>query len=286
MALIDCKFFSETLGMACSMRVILPETGSTHATQLSGSEASSRVAAQADGDGRTAPHRTLFLLHGLGDDETIWTRQTSIERSIAPFGVAVVMPNVHRSFYSNMKHGYRYWDFVSGELLDKARSFFPLSLAREDNFVAGSSMGGYGAFKLALSRPESFAAAASLSGVMDLAEWRPDRASDFRLVFGDAGAVPGTGLDLFHVARTLAASPGPKPRLYQCCGSEDFLHTQNLRFRDFVKPLGFDHEYRGGTGDHTWTYWDKMLVEVLDWLFVTSAPDTARTSGTGSAQRC
>jgi S-formylglutathione hydrolase FrmB len=69
-----------------------------------------------------------------------------------------------------MHKGYRYWDFVSQELLHKARGFFPLSSAREDNFVAGLSMGGYGALKLALSLPERFAAAASLSGVTDVAQ--------------------------------------------------------------------------------------------------------------------
>ena len=40
-----------------------------------------------------------------------------------------------------MHRDYRYWDFVSQELLDKARAFFPLSSVREDNFVAGPSMG-------------------------------------------------------------------------------------------------------------------------------------------------
>ena len=44
------------------------------------------------------------------------------------------------------------------------RSFFRVSARREDTFVAGLSMGGYGALKWALHQPERFAAAASLSG--------------------------------------------------------------------------------------------------------------------------
>ena len=50
-----------------------------------------------------------------------------------------------------------------------ARSFFPLSEKREENFVAGLSMGGYGAIKLGLRKSEAFAAAASLSGALDMA---------------------------------------------------------------------------------------------------------------------
>src|SRR4051812_12004642 len=123
MALIDCKFFSETLGMSSSMRVILPETTERRIGLVSlGAGLPSDAAANSAGQTAFGGHPTLFLLHGMSDDETIWTRSTNIERYAAELGLAVVMPNVHRSFYTNMVHGYRYWDFVSLELIDKARS--------------------------------------------------------------------------------------------------------------------------------------------------------------------
>lgn len=245
MALIDCKFFSETLGMSSSMRVVLPEA--TERRRLSG-------------------HPTLLLLHGLSDDESVWTRSTNVERYASALGLALVMPNVHRSFYTNMVHGYRYWDFVSVELLAKARSFFPLSSAREDNFVAGLSMGGYGAFKLALSLPESFAAAASLSGVADIAHTSARPAADFRLIFGEQGPARGSAEDLFHLAASLARSSAQKPRLYQCCGTEDFLLAENRELRAHLQPLGFDYLYEEGPGAHDWAYWEKMIAPALRWL--------------------
>jgi len=259
MALIDCKFFSETLGMRMSMRVILPETTERRIGDVGVSEARS---------GGFRGHPTLFLLHGMSDDETAWSRFTSIERYVAPLGLAVVMPNVHRSFYTNMLHGYRYWDFISQELIAKARGFFPVSEAREDNFVAGLSMGGYGAFKLALSMPEVFAAAASLSGVSEASELREDRSLDMQLIFGDAGPTRGSEHDLFHLAATLAGSGRAKPRLYQCCGTEDFLHAQNGRLRDYLQPLGFDYLYEEGAGAHNWEYWDRMIARTVRWLAV------------------
>ena len=79
----------------------------------------------------------LYLLHGLSDDHTIWQRRTSIERYVAPLGIAVIMPNVHRSFYTDMAHGLKYWTFVSEELPQIAQSFFPLSDAREDSPTNG-----------------------------------------------------------------------------------------------------------------------------------------------------
>ena len=257
MALIDCKFFSETLGMCSSLRVVLPETTERRIGDVGVSRA---------GQATFRGHPTLFLLHGMSDDETIWTRSTSLERYAARLGLAVVMPNVHRSFYTNMLHGYRYWDFVSQELLAKARSFFPLSSAREDNFVAGLSMGGHGAFKLALRLPQVFAAAASLSGVADVTEFRQSRALDYDLIFGSEGPARGSEHDVFHLASALAASGEPRPRLYQCCGTEDFLLAQNRALRDHLQPLGYDYLYEEGPGDHDWEYWDKMIARTLSWL--------------------
>src|SRR4030095_358208 len=97
-------------------------------------------------------------------------RRTSIERYAAARNLAVIMPAVDRSFYQNMERGARYWDFLSEELPDIFRQFFPLSSKRDDTFAAGLSMGGYGALRLGLAKPEQFAAVASLSGALDLNE--------------------------------------------------------------------------------------------------------------------
>jgi len=257
MAWIQCDFFSEVLGLSTSMGVILPQ-------------------AAAGGPGAAAPadpgrrHPTLWLLHGLSDDHTIWHRRTSIERYAAPLGLAVVMPAVGRSFYADTTYGHRYWTFVSEELPALARTFFPLSEARRDNFVAGLSMGGYGAFKLALRRPDRFAAAASLSGALDIVraveEAEDELREELRRVFGDPAALPGSDDDLLHLAEQVARSAGPRPALYAWCGTEDFLFEQNVRFRDHARQVGLDLTYEEGPGDHQWLHWDRQIQRVLDWL--------------------
>jgi putative tributyrin esterase len=259
MALIDCKFFSETLGMCSTMRVVLPETTQQRVGDVGVSRA---------GQAAFRGHPTLYLLHGMSDDESIWTRSTNVERYASALGLAVVMPNVHRSFYTNMLHGYRYWDFVSSELLAKARAFFPLSSAREDNFVAGLSMGGHGAFKLALRLPQVFSAAASLSGVADVIQFRESRSLDYELIFGATGPERGSEHDVFQLATALAASGEPMPRLYQCCGTEDFLLAQNRQLRAHLQPLGFDYLYEEGPGNHDWQYWEKAIDRTLRWLTI------------------
>ncbi|MCD1258438.1 esterase family protein [Paenibacillus athensensis] len=255
MAFIDCHFYSETLGISTAMHVLLPQRSTTQIGMTG------RVLG-------TGKHPVLYLLHGLSDDHTIWMRRTSIERYAAELGLAVVMPAVGRSFYTDMAHGYRYWTFVSEELPQLAREFFPLSAERELNFAAGLSMGGYGAMKLGLSHPERFAAVASLSGALDVRRFidNPENMADFRLIFGDGADVAASDNNLLRLADKLAESGKPAPKLYQACGTEDFLYADNVRFRDYIRGLPFDLTYEEGPGIHDWAYWDLKIQSVLDWL--------------------
>jgi len=258
MILTEVHFFSEALTQRCTMQVILPQ----------------RTLAEAKSK-RLPKYRTLYLLHGHSDDHTAWQRWTSIERYVEGLNLAVVMPAVHLSFYTDMAHGGKYWQFISEEMPVVVRDLFPLSSARKHNFVAGLSMGGYGAFKLALTYPERYAAAASLSGAVDISDVvrvkkeDPDNKAwlaEMRTVFGDLSKVPGSKHDLIALAKKAAKAP-VKPRLYQCCGTEDFLYADNLRFRDAVRKLSLDLTYEEGPGEHNWAYWDKMIQNVLAWMF-------------------
>lgn len=260
MAFIQCHFWSSVLQMQMPMWVLLPQ----------GRCMSRR--------GRTGPGLpTLYLLHGLSDDHTIWMRRTSIERYVAAKGLAVVMPTVHRGFYTDMATGGRYWSFISEEAPAVARGLFGLSDRWEDRFVAGLSMGGYGAFKLALRQPDRWAAAASLSGAMDIlqrlagepSEWR----SEMLRIFGPPEVARGGDDDLFALASRLVAGSGPRPMLYQICGDKDYLYAENLAFRDHCSAIGLDVRYEEDPGcAHAWDYWDLCIQRVLQWL---PLPDAA-----------
>ncbi len=260
MALIKCDFFSEALTLSTTMTVILPQETQTQIGLTN----------KKNGD----KHPTLWLLHGFSDDDSIWARRTSIERYAAEYGLAVVMPQVHHSFYTDMVYGNKYWTFLTEELPRLARSFFPLSEAREDNFVAGLSMGGYGALKWALRFPDRFAAAASLSGVTDLAEHvRKSRETGeginpqvIDLIFGEE-TVKGSENDLLTLIQKLDEQiEVDLPKLYQCCGTEDFLYEDNLIFNKACKETRFDLTDSFSPGTHEWGYWDAKIQDVLKWL--------------------
>jgi putative tributyrin esterase len=256
MILSQINFFSDVLVTRCSINVILPQRKPTDPH-----------------DNYRTPFRVLYLLHGHSDDHTAWQRWTSIERYVEGFNLAVIMPAVQNSFYTDMVRGGKFFTFLTEELPAVAHDLFPLSTERADTFVAGLSMGGYGAFKLALTRPDLFSAAASLSGALDICEVVKGHGDpnayiwleSMRNIFGELEKVPGSPHDLFTLAEKVSQSVR-KPRLFQYCGTDDFLYQDNLRFRDFIRPLGFDYTYTETPGDHTWVHWDSMIQNVLAWL--------------------
>jgi putative tributyrin esterase len=254
MAHLRCDFFSEALSLSTSMTVILPQATTTQIGMT--------------GQTREGPPPVLYLLHGLSDDDTIWVRRTSIERYAAPHGLAVVMPQVHRSLYTDEAYGGKFATFLTEELPALVGSMFRVSDRREDTFVAGLSMGGYGAFKWALQQPERFAAAASLSGTLRLTgprtrRVRPEDPRMFDRIFGDRDVVGGPD-DLNWLLGQREVSD--LPALYLCCGTEDPLFEDNLFFRDACAAAGVPVTATFEPGEHEWGYWDAKIQDVLAWL--------------------
>jgi S-formylglutathione hydrolase FrmB len=248
MASLRCDFFSDVLEVGTSMTVLLPQS------------VESQIGVSTSSIGRDG-FPVLYLLHGLSDDSTAWSRFTSIERYAAEVGVAVVMPQVQRSFYADEAHGARFWTFLSTELPSVVGSFLRVSQRREDTFVAGLSMGGYGALKWALHQPERFAAAASLSGALDLRALLPERRPLFDRVFD--GRV-GPEDDLF--ALLAAADAAGLPSLFVGCGTEDHLYDGSVRFVDEAVAAGAEVHTDFRPGEHEWGLWDAMIRDVLAWL--------------------
>lgn len=261
MAFIQCNFYSQVLGFGTTMNVILPGDSKSEQRNF------------CPGEKITYP--TLYLLHGLSDDYSIWARRSAIDQYVRDLNIAVVMPDAGRSFYTDMAYGYDYYTFISKELPAVAEAFFPLSPKREDRFIAGLSMGGYGALKIALSNPESFAAAASLSGAVDIqsiaqkfiAEDSVQSQKEFHHIFGHLDDFVGSSNDLFSLAKKCDKAK-LKPKIYLSCGREDFLYDDNLAFKALLEQTSLDFTYHEGPGDHNWNFWDPGIQAILKWLFL------------------
>ncbi len=269
MALIQCNFFSEALQGNTAIYIILPtpDVGD----MLLGKSQEYYTQRRA--------FQTVYLFHGMYGDSADWVRGARIEIYALKYKVAFVTASVGNSYYTDFPQGPAYFDFVSRELPRFVQYHFPLSSRREDNFTAGFSMGGYGAFKVALSRPDQFSAAVSLSGALDytatLARLEGEEPGGWP--WGEPGSPRRAQGDLLEIFKKLKGSPHLPPKLYQACGTEDFLYEDNLHMRDALQGLGADLTYAEGPGNHDWGYWDKEIQSALRWLplkGILGGPDT------------
>jgi len=257
MAFFEMHYHSDALKMGVTVNVVLPERAKT----VIGMTA----------DGRDT-YRTLYLLHGLSDDHSIWMRRTSIERYAAERGIAVVMPGVGRTWYTDTAYGENYLTFVAEELPRVCRGFFKgMSDRREDNFVAGLSMGGYGAVKVALTHPDAFGGCASLSGALDFTRRdRPGLNDDVKRIFGaeigSSAEMKDTEHDVYWLTEKNAKEGKPFPKIFLWCGTEDGLLEGNRIYRDLLARLNISHVYRESEGDHSWRWWDLHIQNAMDAL--------------------
>ena len=247
MSLICMNFFSETLNRSVPVNVILP------------------LPRNARAEVRELP--ALYLFHGMGDDHTSWLRKTAVERYALEAGLAVIMPDGGLSCYENMAHGARYRDFMADELPRVMRETFPLSAAREKNFIAGCSMGGFGALKLGFAEPEKWSAIGILSAAH--MEYVPDsprvQQTLWRVYGGDIDAYDA------RVERDIARDnvSGPDLRVWHACGTQDRLRENALKSRAHFTSLPegrIRYTFEELPGRHDWALWDAMAARFIEWL--------------------
>ncbi|HRF46051.1 MAG TPA: alpha/beta hydrolase family protein [Anaerolineales bacterium] len=268
MSVLQYTFESDCLKNNTQITVILPDKP----RQL--------TPAQFYGNGRK--YKVLWLLHGTFGDHTDWLRKTNIEMYATERNLVVVMPSALNSNYSNWNDymlGFKMYDFLTEELMPLIYGWFPVSDRREDNFIAGLSMGGRGTIKFAVNHPEKFAAAAVLSATpMDMSSMGPDNESPFldtnnervRTTLANAG-----GLEAFlnsneHVWAILdrLAPTGTLPRLMFACGQEDELLFKYYKiFQEHAHEIGLAaHWFELPGYKHEWRFWDLAIQEALDFF--------------------
>lgn len=264
MAFFQVNFFSEILCFHTDVNVFIP-------TPDSAETVSEETCAWFQ---RGSRFPVMYLLHGTYGDYTDWLRLTGVERYAKQHRMALVMPSASNSFYHDMKAGANYLSYLTRELPAFIIKYFPISGKREDTFIAGLSMGGYGAMKAALEYPEKYAACASLSGILDVQEFRehiykylPENPYFWDCIFEDPARINGENLNLISLLEKQRMKNRPLPRIYQSVGTEDTTaYEVNQAARRRLEVLDIDYTYRESEGIHDWEFWDKEIKNVLSWI--------------------
>lgn len=253
MALIQMHFVSHCLQRAVPVQVILPVDKLTPDGKFPAKK----------------KFKTLYLLHGYLGNCTDWVNGTRLQRWAEERDLAVVMPSGDNAFYvDHPQTGNCYGQFIGRELVEITRRMFPLSRKREDTFIGGLSMGGYGAMRNGLKYADTFGAILCFSGVLQLLEGLPGSVTDRAFqegLFGDLTKAAVSDNNPVWLAKKCA---GRKhlPNIYLACGTEDRLLPHSRSFRTLLEETGFCVTYEEGPGGHDWDFWDTYIKKAIDWL--------------------
>ena len=217
-------------------------------------------------------YRVLWLLHGTFGDYSDWIRKSMIELYACENDLVVVMPSALNSDYTNwdaFANGYGMYDYFVNELMPLIYGWLPVSQKREDNFIAGLSMGGGGTLKFALTNPEKFAGAAILSS----SPWKydedlkgdPRQMARMKNKIGNHGGLQGMLDSDDNLWRLCEEKAGTDlPRMYFAIGGDDAGIERFKRFREHAGEIGFEAEFEVIPGFvHEWRVWDITIQRAL-----------------------
>lgn len=275
MAFIQMSLMSESLMRTVPVNVILP---------------ADKLAFPGMPRREPKPFKTLYLLHGILGSSVDWVNGTRIQRYAEDNDLAVVMPSGDNAFYVDQpKSGNLYGEFIGKELVELTRRIFPLSDRREDTFIGGLSMGGYGALRNGLKYHDTFGSIISLSGALVLDDM-PERTNDAMMFaetrdyaeacFGDLDKLLESDKNPKWLVKQLLSEGVRLPEIFMACGESDFLLPKNVEMAGFLKENGVPVTFLTGPGSHEWDFWDTFIKKAIDWL--PTEHNTAQGVGSGN----
>ena len=246
MAFLQVTLFSQSLMRTVPVNVILPADKMTFPGQPERPE---------------KPYPTLYLLHGVFGSCIDWVSGTRIQRFAEENDLAVVMPSGDNAFYVDQPKGHNnYGEYIGQELVRLTRKMFPLSRKREDTFIGGLSMGGYGALRNGLKYSDTFGAVIALSGALhmeEIASRTEDKAffleskSYAEACFGDLTQLLNSDKDPKCLVRQILKEGKELPAIYMACGNSDrtLLNTV-FEHENCVSIKPFYHKWKDGSDNY------------------------------------
>lgn len=254
MALIQIDFFSESLCKSVHVNVILPNDNS---------------------GGVNGETKTLLLLHGYTGSDKDWLLNSPVNDMAAKYNLAIVMPGGDNSFYlDGTGTGKKYGTYVGKELMEFVTKTFHLSGKREDCFVGGYSMGGFGALHTALAYPETFSNVFALSSALIIHEIKNMKEGScnavanyeyYHEVFGELSELENSPNNPEFLIKEHKQKKISIPSIYMSCGTEDFLLEENRAFHGFLEDENIKHVYIESAGEHNWLFWNSYLEPAICW---------------------
>ena len=214
----------------------------------------------------------VFLLHGLTGRYNNWIEKTKLKQYSDLHNFIIVTPEGDNGWYTDSfsTPNDKYESYIVKELIPEIDKKFRTVANRENRFIAGLSMGGYGSLKFGLKYPDMFSLVGSFSGALGAASLSATNAGAFigggiDKIYGPPDSETRKANDIFTLIREVTPEKlKAMPFIYQSCGTEDFLIQNNRDFLALMNEKKVPHEYREFPGGHDWKFWDDQVREFLD----------------------
>jgi S-formylglutathione hydrolase FrmB len=227
----------------------------------------------ADYETSKRAYPVLYLLHGLWGTENDWLARTNVAEQVRPLPLIVVMPQADDSWYVNAatRPEGKYEDYIIGDLVQEIEGRYRVEKSRDARFIAGLSMGGYGALKAGLKQPQRFAAVGAFSGSLGAARGVRMDVKTPAMVFGPSDSSTRRENDIFNLLGK--SDPDAVPYIFVMIGVDDTVFlSDNRDFLAAAKLMHVRYEYHEVPGKHDWPFWQRSLEAFLRVL----APRLAR----------
>ncbi len=247
---IKCNYVSKALGRAVDIIVAIP---SPVYPEILGYGGKAEYAPKAK-------YPVLYLLGGIGNDCASVFDYTRAQLYAEEYNIAIVSVSGENKFYVD-NGTEKFSEFLENELPLLLSGYFPISNRAEDTYIAGLSMGGYGALLHFLRRSESYNAVGCFSGAVGK--------------FDFAETEEGKDCNIFNLLDARLKDGSTLGKIYLSCGSEDFIKDCSYKLKKYLEDnkVKFSWQEVNGYG-HEWRFWDGQIEEFIKWL-----PRTDKYSG-------
>jgi len=219
--------------------------------------------------------KTVFVLHGFTGCGKGWQGLYELAEK---YNFALVFPSGENSFYLDSEAtGGKFGSFIGVELVEYIRKTFNLCNTKEDTFISGLSMGGFGALHTGLAYPDTFGKIVALSsalivhGIHGMKPGEDNGVANYyyyRYHFGDLDNLMESDNNPETLVKKLIQQKKYIPKIYMACGTEDFLLADNRCFYNFLMEHKVNVEYIENKGGHDMAFWNEYFNKGFEWLAI------------------
>lgn len=248
MASCEMTFRSAELQMDVKVTVVIPENRKKY-EKIEGKK-----------------YKSLYILHGFTEDSSSWMNSSTIYLNTRDLDCYVFMVSAYNSAYVDTKWGFKMHTYLTKELPIRMGNIFPLSEKKEDRFLMGESMGGFGTWY------NGFTCYDLYSKIVPLSLGLGTEDQPFLLQPHLVDDPNSEQYNIHKLVKKLHDQGADLPEVYTMCGKQDRSYLTTQQFVAYCHEncpnLKIKEEY--WDGKHDFYFWNQAIPKALEFFGLTT----------------